>query len=153
MMGIETLVLKNYGTTPTIEKRLLHADSQVLQLKAKALEAIAEEVTSNEEFSDVFVECKRTSDGILSGLTIDWRHLGDDWSYYSRGVTYFISRIAADLRKPPVPTDIYVQKYSMHPFMDIYSIECNKGTAFDTCHFRAGIYICRLQWHFVSRRF
>jgi hypothetical protein len=27
---------------------------------------------------------------------------------------------------------VYVQKYSEHPFVDIYSIECNKGVAFDT---------------------
>ena len=132
MMGIETLVLKKHRSSQTIEKCLLHADSQVLQRKSKALEAIAEEVTSNEEFSDVLVECKHTSDGILAGLTIDWRHLGDDWSYYKRGITLFISRIVADLRKPPVLIDIYVQKYSTHPFVDMYSTECNKGMAFDT---------------------
>jgi hypothetical protein len=27
---------------------------------------------------------------------------------------------------------VYIQKYSEHPFVDIYSIECNKGVAFDT---------------------
>ena len=40
--------------------------------------------------------------------------------------------MVANLKKPPVPVDIYVQKYSEHPFVDIYSIECNKGVAFDT---------------------
>jgi HAD superfamily hydrolase (TIGR01484 family) len=134
MMGIETLVLKNHGSSRTIEKCLLHADLQVLQRNSEALEAIAEELSSDEEFSYALVERKHTSDGILAGLTVDWRHLGgDDWSYYKRGVTHFISRMVANLKKPPVPiADIYVQKYSAHPFIDIYSTECNKGIAFDT---------------------
>jgi hypothetical protein len=132
MMGIETLVLRNHGSPRTIvEKRLLHAGLQVLQLKSKPLEAVAEEVNSCEEFSSILIERKHTSDGILAGLTIDWRHLSD-WSYYRRGITHFVSSMVANLNKPPVPIDIYVQKYSKHPFLDIYSIECNKGIAFDT---------------------
>jgi HAD superfamily hydrolase (TIGR01484 family) len=131
MMGIETLVLRNHGSPRTIEKRLLHASLQVLQLKSEPLEAIAEEVNSCEEFSSMLIERKHTSDGILAGLTIDWRHLSD-WSYYRRGITHFVSSMVANLKKPPFPVDIYVQKYSEHPFVDIYSIECNKGVAFDT---------------------
>jgi hypothetical protein len=68
----------------------------------------------------------------MGAMTIDWRQLGDHWSYYRRGTTHFTSRIVANLKKPPVPVDIYVRKYSMHPFVDIYSTECNKGMAFDT---------------------
>lgn len=131
MIGIETLVLSNCGSQRTIEKRLLHADLQVLQLKSKPLEAIAEEVNLCEEFSSILIERKHTSDGILAGLTLDWRHLSD-WSYYRRGISHFVSSMVANLNKPPVPIDIYVQKYSKHPFVDIYSVECNKGIAFDT---------------------
>jgi trehalose-6-phosphatase len=133
IMGIETLVLRNHHGSPrtTVEKRLLYASLQVLQLKSKTLEAIAEEVSSCEEFSDMVIERKHTSDGILAGLTIDWRHLSGDWSYYKRAVTHFVSSMVANLKKSPVPVDIYVQKYSEHPFVDIYSIECNKGIAFD----------------------
>jgi HAD superfamily hydrolase (TIGR01484 family) len=131
IMGIETLILtKNHSPLRTIEKRILSADSRALQLKSQALDLIAEEVTSQEEFSQLLVERKHITDGILAGLTIDWRHLGD-WSYYSRGIKHFISRLIANLGKPPAPVDIYVQKYSMHPFIDLYSIECNKGMAFD----------------------
>jgi HAD superfamily hydrolase (TIGR01484 family) len=133
MMGIETLFLTNHATSRTIEKRILHADLAALQLKSAALEAIAEEVILCKEFSAMLVERKHTSDGILAGLTIDWRHhLYDNWPYYRRGITHFISRMVANLKKAPVPVDIYVQKYSTHPFVDIYSIECNKGIAFDT---------------------
>src|ERR671919_2462344 len=72
IMGIETLVLRNHHGSPrTIEKRLLYADLQVLQLKSKPLEAIAQEVSSCEEFSYVLIERKHTSDHILAGLTID----------------------------------------------------------------------------------
>ena len=133
MMGIETLFLTNHATSRTIEKRILNADLSALQLKSAALEAIAEEVIMCKEFSAMLVERKHTSDGILAGLTIDWRNqLGDDWSYYKRAINHFLSRIVSNLKKAPVPMGVYVQKYSEHPFVDIYSIECNKGVAFDT---------------------
>jgi HAD superfamily hydrolase (TIGR01484 family) len=133
MMGIETLFLTNHATSRTIEKRILSADLSALQLKSAALEAIAEEVILCKEFSAMLVERKHTSDGILAGLTIDWRNqLGDDWSYYRRAINHFLSRIVSNLKKAPVPMGVYVQKYSEHPFVDIYSIECNKGVAFDT---------------------
>jgi HAD superfamily hydrolase (TIGR01484 family) len=133
MMGIETLFLTNHATSWTIEKRILSADLSALQLKSAALEAIAEEVTMCKEFSAMLIERKHTSDGILAGLTIDWRNqLGDDWSYYRRAINHFLSRIVSNLKRAPVPMGIYVQKYSEHPFVDIYSIECNKGVAFDT---------------------
>ncbi len=132
IMGIETLILKNHGPSQTIEKRLLHTDLQVLELNPGALEVISEEVSSWQELSHLLVEHKYTSDGILAGLTIDWRQLGDDWSYHRSAVNHFISRMVANLKKPPAPAHIYVQKYSMPPFVDIYSTECNKGLAFDT---------------------
>jgi HAD superfamily hydrolase (TIGR01484 family) len=132
MMGIETLVFRNNGFPRTIEKRLLHEDLQILQRKSEALEAIAEEIRSYKQFSHVLVEWKHTSDGILAGLTLDWRHQLDDWSYYRRAINHFISRVVSNLKKAPVSIDIYVHKYSMHPFIDIYSAECNKGIAFDT---------------------
>ena len=133
MMGIETLFLTNRATSRTIEKRILSADLSALQLKSVALEAIAEEVIMCKEFSAMLVERKHTSDGILAGLTIDWRNqLGDDWSYYRRAINHFLSRIVSNLKKAPVPMGVYIQKYSEHPFVDIYSIECNKGVAFDT---------------------
>ncbi len=134
MTGIETLFLTNHHATPrTIEKRILNVDLSALELKSATLEAIAEEVTLCKEFSAMLVERKHTSDGILAGLTIDWRNqLSDDWSYYRRAINHFLSEIIANLKKSPAPVDIYFQKYSEHPFVDIYSIECNKGIAFDT---------------------
>lgn len=133
IMGIETLVLTTHSFSRIIEKRILQADLAALQMNSKVLEAIAEEVTSHREFSDLIVEHKHTSEGILAGLTVDWRHhLIDDWSYYKEAINNLISRMVANLKKPPVPIDVYVQKYSTHPFVDIYSAECNKGRAFDT---------------------
>jgi len=131
--GIETLVLTTNVLSRIIEKRILNAHLAALQMNSKVLEAIAKEIFLCEDFSDMLIERKHTSDGILAGLTVDWRHhLSDDWSYYRRGITHFISSIVANLKKPPVPVHIYVQKYSTHPFVDLYSTECNKGMAFDT---------------------
>lgn len=135
MMGIETLFLTDHHpTSRTIEKRILNADPTALQLKSAALEEIAEEVIMCKEFSAILIERKHTSDGILAGLTMDWRHqqLGDEWSYYRRAINHFLSGVVANLNKAPLAMGVYIQKYSEHPFVDIYSIECNKGVAFDT---------------------
>jgi HAD superfamily hydrolase (TIGR01484 family) len=134
MMGIETLFLTDHPTSRTIEKRILNADPTALQLKSAALEEIAEEVIMCKEFSAILIERKHTSDGILAGLTIDWRHqqLDDEWSYYRRAINHFLSGVVANLNKAPLAMGVYIQKYSEHPFVDIYSIECNKGVAFDT---------------------
>jgi HAD superfamily hydrolase (TIGR01484 family) len=134
MMGIETLFLTDHPKSRTIEKRILNADPTALQLKSAALEEIAEEVIMCKEFSAILIERKHTSDGILAGLTIDWRHqqLDDEWSYYRRAINHFLSGVVANLNKAPLAMGLYIQKYSEHPFVDIYSIECNKGVAFDT---------------------
>ena len=134
MMGIETLFLTDHPTSRTIEKRILNADRTALQLKSAALEEIAEEVIMCKEFSAILIERKHTSDGILAGLTMDWRHqqLDDEWSYYRRAINHFLSGVVANLNKAPLAMGVYIQKYSEHPFVDIYSIECNKGVAFDT---------------------
>ena len=134
MMGIETLFLTDHPTSRTIEKRILNADLTALQLKSAALEEIAEEVIMCKEFSAILIERKHTSDGILAGLTMDWRHqqLDDEWSYYRRAINHFLSGVVANLNKAPLAMGLYIQKYSEHPFVDIYSIECNKGVAFDT---------------------
>jgi hypothetical protein len=133
MMGIETLFLTDHPTSRTIEKRILNADPTALQLKSAALEEIAEEVIMCKEFSAILIERKHTSDGILAGLTMDWRHqLGDEWSSYRRAINHFLSEVVANLNKAPLAMGVYIQKYSEHPFVDIYSIECNKGVAFDT---------------------
>lgn len=131
MMGIETVVLSNHWSSRNIEKRLLQADIVTLQTNSEALAAIAGEVALQKEFSHMIIERKYTSDGILAGLTIDWRNLSD-WSSSSSGISHFISKLVANLRKPPAPVSIYVQKYSMHPFIDIYGTRCDKGVAFDT---------------------
>lgn len=134
MMGIETLFLTGPPASRTIEKRILNADPTALQLKSAALEEIAEEVIMCKEFSPILIERKHTSDGILAGLTMDWRHqqLDDEWSYYRRAINHFLSGVVANLNKAPLAMGLYIQKYSEHPFVDIYSIECNKGVAFDT---------------------
>ena len=93
MAGIETLVLANGASSRIIEKRLLCANLETLQANSRVLEDISQEISSCEGFSNLIVERKDTSDGILAGLTIDWHHLGD-WSHYRKGTAHFISRIA-----------------------------------------------------------
>ncbi len=132
MAGIETVVLTNLESPSSVivKKRLLYADLATLEVNSEILNAIAQEVISQEEFHHLLIEYKHTTDGILAGLTIDWRN-SNDWSYYGKCISHFISKIISSLKREPVPINLYVQQYSTHPFIDIYSIECNKGMAFD----------------------
>jgi HAD superfamily hydrolase (TIGR01484 family) len=130
IMGIETIVLGRDKLKSTIERRNLSADLEVLELNSEALESIAEEVKSHEDLSQVLVEHKHTSDGVLAGLTIDWRNLGN-WPHYATSVSHVVSKTVAALEKPPVPISIFMQKYSTHPFIDLYGVQCSKDMAFD----------------------
>jgi hydroxymethylpyrimidine pyrophosphatase-like HAD family hydrolase len=145
--GIETIVFSAKedpvnavvnSSARTIEKRILNTTAvnstiEILEANSYALKAIAEEITLQEDFSEMIVEQKHTTDGILAGITIDWRHLDDHRrSEYRRGIFHFVWRMVENLKRLPVPINLYIQQYSTHPFIDIYSIECNKGIAFDT---------------------
>jgi len=130
MMGIETIIMTNPESPRTIKKSLLKIDRTIIQENSKALQDIAKEITSHKDFSNVTIEYKHTTNGMLAGLTVDWRHLSD-WSYLGEAMRHYIARTTTTLRKAPVPADVYVQEYSTHPFLDIYCTECNKGQAFD----------------------
>ena len=95
------------------------------------LEEIAERIEIEPDFRNITVERKYTSDRtILAGSTVDWRY-SDNWDYFKKGVRHFISALATNLSKPPVPIHLYVQKYDFHPFVDGYIKESDKGKVFD----------------------
>jgi len=132
-MGIETLSFAdNAGEqqSPPIRRKLLVKESDP-SAQSDTLEEIAKKIESEPEFRSIIVERKYTYDRrILAGITVDWRY-SDNWDYYKRGVRHFISALVTNLSQPPEPMKLYLQKYDFHPFIDIYVIECSKGTAFD----------------------
>lgn len=133
LMGIETLSFASNAAeqqSPLIRRKLLVEESD-LSAQSDALEEIAKSIESEPEFTSIIVERKYTSNKIiLAGITVDWRY-SDNWDYYKRGVRHLVSAAVTNISKPPVSIHLYLQKYSFHPFVDVYVIECNKGTAFD----------------------
>ena len=90
-----------------------------------------------ESYKDMTIEEKYNSNKeILIGLTIDYRYL-ENWQLFKENkepsIREVIQRtINANLAPNSYCKDRpFVQKYSSHPFLDVYGVECNKGLAFD----------------------
>ncbi len=111
------------------------SNKETLQDNSVLLHSLANEISLN--FKDITIERKFISyNKILSGLTIDYRHL-KDWQSYKRETEpllkemierkiHAFSTCDSSIQEP------YVQTYSSHPFIDIYSVRCDKGLAYDT---------------------
>lgn len=68
----------------------------------------------------------------MAGITIDYRHL-KDWKSYKNRVEPSLKEIILKYKSfssGPM-SDLYVQTYRSHPFMDVYALYCDKGMAFD----------------------
>lgn len=78
------------------------------------------------------VERKHTSDRKhLAGITIDYRHL-KDWRLYKNKLEPSLDEIIQKYRSSSLSkSDIYVQTYRSHPFLDGYAVYCDKGMALD----------------------
>ncbi len=106
------------------------SNKDILQDNSRLLDSLADEISIN--FKDITVERKFTSDNqILAGITIDYRHL-KDWQSYKRNIEPHLKEIfQRNINSSSANQHYYIQTYSTHPFMDIYSVRCNKGLAFD----------------------
>jgi hypothetical protein len=96
------------------------------------LSKLAENIES--EFKDnVMVERKHTSDRkYLAGITIDYRHL-KDWKLYKKKFEVPLNEMIQKYKSlSSTPnSNLCIQKYSSHPFLDVYAVYCDKGMAFD----------------------
>lgn len=143
IMGIETIILKMAkDASNEIEKRnnnvinvnsvkdryLLPNIEKILKSNSVTLSKLAENIES--EFKDkVMVERKYTSDReYLAGITIDYRHL-KDWKLYKNKLEMPLSEMIQKHRAvSSIPgSNLYTQKYSSHPFLDVYAVYCDKG--------------------------
>jgi hydroxymethylpyrimidine pyrophosphatase-like HAD family hydrolase len=113
----------------------LLSNKEILQHNSLLLDSLANEISLN--FKDITIEKKFINDNkILAGVTIDYRHL-KDWQSYKRETEPLLKeiierKIRSSSTYQSVQQVPYVQTYSSHPFIDAYSIRCDKGLAFDT---------------------
>ena len=146
-MGMETIVVRiAKDASIEIEKRsnkdddlncikqryLLPNIEKMLKSNSVTLSKLAENIES--EFKkNVMVERKYTSDRkYLAGITIDYRHL-KDWKLSKKKLEVPLNEMIQKYKAlPSTPTsNLYIQKYSSHPFLDVYAVYCDKGMAFD----------------------
>jgi hydroxymethylpyrimidine pyrophosphatase-like HAD family hydrolase len=96
------------------------------------LSKLAENIES--EFKDnVMVERKYTSDRkYLAGITIDYRHF-KDWKLSKKKLEVPLNEMIQKYKalSSSPNSNLYIQKYSSHPFLDVYAVYCDKGMAFD----------------------
>jgi HAD superfamily hydrolase (TIGR01484 family) len=132
MMSIET-ILQHIGSATCyknrcVQKSILNVDLKILSKNSKKLESIIDMVSL--KFSDLTIYRKLTfKRNLLAGVTIDWRHL-DDWYSIKKKIernVLIMSNEINDSSEYP----LFVQRYSSHPFVDIFSTMCSKGMAYD----------------------
>ena len=87
-------------------------------------------VKITKEFQDISIEPKYNYvDGILAGISLDYRQI-QKWEHYKTNIEpYVLNSIQQFVRS--LPNDLFVQTYSDHPFIDIYSMRLDKGQAID----------------------
>ena len=113
----------------------LLSNKKILQHNSLLLDSLANEISLN--FKDITIEKKFINDNkILAGVTIDYRHL-KDWQSYKRETEPLLKemierKIQSSSTYQSAQQVPYVQTYSSHPFIDAYSVRCDKGLAFDT---------------------
>jgi HAD superfamily hydrolase (TIGR01484 family) len=147
IMGIETTVLRRAkdssieiekGSNNNVilnsikDRYLLPEIEKILKSSSVILSKLAENIES--EFKDnVMVERKYTSDRqYLAGITIDYRHL-KDWKLYKKKLEVPLNEMIQKYKRlsPILRSNLYIQKYNSHPFLDVYAVYCDKGMAFD----------------------
>jgi HAD superfamily hydrolase (TIGR01484 family) len=134
VLGLETVVVIDRGDislSPNIRSRhlLIDDDDNLARTNERALNQLASDVTS--QFPKIEVERKFTLDGLLVGITFDWRNQKESWSKYSTSVPSCVRGLLSRSQYCLPFTTLNVQIYDSHPFIDVYAAECDKGMGFD----------------------
>ena len=136
MMSIETIVLKQKNSiiphrNSFIQNCILDTDEKILRNNSNRLESIINRISF--KFKNVSIHRKLThKSNLLAGVTIDWRHL-DNWNSMKNNIEQESLKITNEINKSS-KYPLFVQTYSSHPFVDIYSTMCSKGMAYDNIY-------------------
>ena len=82
------------------------------------------------EFQEISIESKYNYlDGILAAISLDYRQI-QKWEHYKTNIEpHVLNSIQQFVLS--LPNDLFVQTYSDHPFIDIFSMRLDKGQAID----------------------
>ena len=138
MMSIETIFLRHSNSyicykDNCVHKYMLNINSEILTMNFRKLESIVEKILV--KFKDISIDRKLTfNPSLLAGITIDWRHL-DDWNLIKKEVEPYILKIVNnEINNNNSEYSLYIQMYSTHPFIDVYSTICSKEIAYDNVY-------------------
>ena len=107
--------------------RYLIKQKEKLSENSSIIEELSSVISKN--FHDIKILQKYTyKDKILAGVSFDYRHLSK-WENYKMNIEPRITdKIYEYIKKnSPLTNTLHIQTYLTHPFLDIYSIDCNKG--------------------------
>jgi hypothetical protein len=101
---------------------------EILHKNSYKLESIIDRISS--KFKKVSINKKLTfKSNLLGGVTIDWHHL-DNWNSIKKKIEKAVLRISNEINNSS-EYPLFVQTYSSHPFVDVYSTLCSKEMAYD----------------------
>jgi len=148
IMGIETFILhkgtkefkNNFKSealfnSKEVKREILNNNlfTSSVKQKEKLIEnsSILEELSLliSKNFYDLKILRKYTyKEKILAGVSFDYRHLLKWENFKSNIEPRIIDKIYEFIKKnSPQTNTLHIQTYLTHPFLDIYSIDCNKG--------------------------
>ena len=137
LMSIETIIIKHIESDVCnkyncVKKSMLNIDSEILYKNSQKLDYTINMISS--KLKDLSIERKLTfKNNLLAGITIDWRHL-DDWNSIKKQVEPTILKMVneeIEKNNNNSKYQLFLQKYSYHPFIDVYSTVCSKEIAYD----------------------
>lgn len=143
LLGVETIEFEEGNQKNTANKTCLNLEKQTrfsrainryyitkmdnLLSNSKLLKKISDKVAL--DYQDVRVENKFTFMGnILAGITLDYRHIRK-WSQFKTNIEPFIIKLIERFMKLNLPNQLFLNKYSDHPFIDVYAVKYHKGLA------------------------
>jgi HAD superfamily hydrolase (TIGR01484 family) len=103
-------------------------DVKTLVKNSMLLKKLSDKI--KKEFQDISIEPKYNYvDGILVAISLDYRQI-QKWEHYKTNIEPYVL-ISIQQFVLSLPNDLFVQTYSDHPFIDIYSMQLDKGQAID----------------------
>jgi HAD superfamily hydrolase (TIGR01484 family) len=103
-------------------------DVKTLVKNSMLLKKLSDKI--EKEFQDISIEPKYNYvDGILVAISLDYRQI-QKWEHYKTNIEPYVL-ISIQQFVLSLPNDLFVQTYSDHPFIDIYSMQLDKGQAID----------------------
>ena len=122
----DPIELKNKIRSYNLPRYRIKYKEKLIQ-NSHMLEDLSSIISKN--FHDIKILKKYThKEKLLAGVSFDYRHLLK-WESYKMSIEpRIIDKISEFLNINSLPLNtLHIQTYLTHPFLDIYSIDCNKG--------------------------